>query len=169
MKASKLLPLFVLIAIASSVLSCGAKSPAESTTPDPALTATPFAQLNHQQQIKFMKTVVMPEMTKLFQAYDPVKFAKFNCKTCHGPDVEVGKFEMPNAGLTKLNFQDPSKMDEKAAEFMKTQVKPTMARLLQEPEYTPENPKGFGCLECHTMEEAPPAAPAADAAPAPGT
>jgi hypothetical protein len=29
-------------------------------------------------------------------------------------------------------------------------VKPTMAKLLSEPEMTAENPKGFGCLHCHT-------------------
>jgi hypothetical protein len=46
-----------------------------------------------------------------------------------------------------------------------------MARLLQEPMYTPQNPKGFGCLGCHTMDGAPEpagaAAPADTAAPAP--
>jgi hypothetical protein len=32
-------------------------------------------------------------------------------------------------------------------------VKPTMAKLLQTPEYTAENPKGFGCNGCHVMTE----------------
>jgi hypothetical protein len=110
-----------------------------------------------------MKEVVVPEMEKLFKAYDGTKYAEFGCKTCHGDGVDDHTFKMPNSKLPKLNFEDPSKMDAKAAEFMKTQVKPAMARLLQESEYTPENPKGFGCLECHAMADAS-AAPAAPAA-----
>jgi hypothetical protein len=147
------------IALSALLLSaaCGSKATSSGTGPT-AVAATPFAQMTHEQQGKFMKDVVVPEMAKLFQAYDATKYAEFGCKTCHGPSVEAGKFDMPNPMLAKLNFADPSKMDPKAAEFMKNQVKPAMARLLQEPEYTPENPKGFGCLECHTMVEAPAAA-----------
>jgi hypothetical protein len=153
----------VLSALLLATAACGSKAATSGTSPTP-VAAMPFDQMTHEQQGKFMKDVVVPEMAKLFQAYDAKKYAEFGCKTCHGPSVDAGKFDMPNPTLAKLNFADPSKMDPKAAEFMKSQVKPAMARLLQQPEYTPENPKGFGCLECHTMVEAP-AAPAA----APGT
>ena len=32
-------------------------------------------------------------------------------------------------------------------------VKPTMAKLLGEPEMTDSNPKGFGCLDCHMQKK----------------
>jgi hypothetical protein len=38
-------------------------------------------------------------------------------------------------------------------EFMSKVVKPEMAKLLNQPEMTESNPKGFGCLECHTMKK----------------
>jgi hypothetical protein len=36
-------------------------------------------------------------------------------------------------------------------EWMGKEVKPAMAKLLQQSEWTPENQKGFGCNGCHTM------------------
>ncbi len=141
--------------LALPLAACGSK--AAPTAPSGAV---PFSKMSHQEQGRYMKDVVMPDMARMFKAYDPVKYAEFGCKTCHGPGAAEGEFDMPNAGLTKLDFEHPDKMDAKAAEFMKTQVKPAMARLLSEPEYTPENPKGFGCLGCHTMVEQPAAAPA---------
>ena len=51
----------------------------------------------------------------------------------------------------KLNFADMSKFKKEDIEWMEKDIKPTMARLLKQPEYTPQNPKGFGCLECHTQ------------------
>ena len=156
-----------LIALGLTLPGCGSKAAA----PAAPAGAVPFEKLSRQEKGRYMKEVVVPEMGKLFKAFDPVKYAEFGCKTCHGPGAAEGEFDMPNAGLTKLDFKNHDKMDAKAAEFMSKQVKPTMARLLGEPEYTPENPKGFGRLGCHTMvpeNAAPAAAPAAGAAaPAP--
>jgi cytochrome c553 len=149
---------------AIALAACGGSNAAETQRP-----GVPFGQLSHEQRISFMKQVVVPEMRAMFQRFDPVEFAEFDCQTCHGPDVKKGEFEMPTAALPKLNFQDPAKMDAKVAEFMKTQVTPAMARLLQEPMYTPQNPKGFGCLGCHTMEAAEEPAGAATAAPSPAS
>jgi hypothetical protein len=58
---------------------------------------------------------------------------------------------MPNGDLPKLDFNDMSKFDKKDVEWMETEVKPTMAKILQMQEMTKENMKGFGCLGCHTM------------------
>ena len=49
--------------------------------------------------------------------------AELGCQTCHG-----------DSDMPQLN------------------VMPTMAKLLKQELYSPENPKGFGCLECHTQE-----------------
>jgi hypothetical protein len=53
-----------------------------------------------------------------------------------------------------------------AVKFMGTQVKPAMAALLNVDEWSPTNPKGFGCYGCHTQGGAAAAAPAPAAAPA---
>jgi len=47
-------------------------------------------------------------------------------------------------------------------------VKPAMAALLNVDEWSPSNPKGFGCYGCHTTEGAAAAAPAAPGKPAGG-
>lgn len=142
------------------VAACGSKSPSQTTTPGggsdsatAALPDVPFDKLDHDQQIQFMKEKVVPTMAPLFKAHDAQEFAEFGCKTCHGPGAEKGEFEMPNPGLPKLNFKDMSKWKQEDLEWMGKVVKPAMAKLLGEPEYSPETPTGFGCPQCHTLEQ----------------
>jgi len=144
--------------------SCGGKS-TPTTTPTGgegsgggSAVATPlpvdakFDALDHEQRIQFMKEVVMPAMEPLFKNHDAKKYAEFGCKTCHGASAEQGKFDMPNEALPKLFGPSMPKYKKEDLEWMGKEIKPTMAKLLKEPEYTEENPKGFGCLECHSME-----------------
>ncbi len=114
-----------------------------------------FDKLTHDEKVDFMKKKVMPNMKPLFVKFDGKKFAKFNCKTCHGKDADKRKFKMPNPGLPKLDFAQlkAGKQAPKMAEFMGKSVKPEMAKLLQQPEYSESNPKGFGCLECHEQKK----------------
>lgn len=144
--------------------ACGSKSSSEPTTPTGggdtgsgsatvALPDVPFEKLDHDQQIEFMKTKVVPAMTPIFQNHDKTKYAEFGCKTCHGPGAEKGEFDMPNAGLPVLDFKDMSKFKKEDIEWMGGEVKPAMAKLLGLPEYTPENPTGFGCPQCHTIKQ----------------
>jgi hypothetical protein len=138
------------------VSACGSKSPTTTTTPTAtvALPDVEFDKLDHDQQIEFMKQKVVPAMEPLFKQHDAKKYAEFGCKTCHGDQATEGHFDMPNAGLPKLDFADMSKFKKDDLEWMGKEIKPAMAKLLKQPEYTPENPKGFGCLECHTAVEA---------------
>ena len=141
--------------------ACGSKTPT-TTTPTggdtgsgsatAALPDVPFDKLDHDQQIEFMKTKVVPAMEPLFKGHDATKYAEFGCKTCHGPGAEKGEFEMPNAGLPVLDFKDMSKFKKEDVEWMGKEIKPAMAKLLGEPEYTPENPTGFGCGGCHNIK-----------------
>jgi len=57
--------------------------------------------------------------------------------------------------LPALDFEalKAGKEDPKVVEFMSKVVKPEMAKLLNEPEMTETEPKGFGCLHCHTMKK----------------
>jgi hypothetical protein len=147
-----------LISLLVFAASCGGKGAAPAA-PVAKLPDVPFDQLDHDQQHQFMKEVVVPTMQPLFQQHDAKKFAEFGCKTCHGPGVEKHEFDMPNAELPKLNFSDMSKFKKEDLEWMGKEIMPTMAKLLKQQPYTDENPKGFGCLGCHTQEGAPPPSP----------
>ncbi len=94
----------------------------------------------------------MPTLAPMFKKHDEKKFAEFGCRTCHGTGADRSEYHMPNDKLPKLNLADLSKFQPRDVEFMQTEVKPTMARLLKEPEWTPENTDGFGRLECHPKE-----------------
>ncbi len=114
-----------------------------------------FDKLSHDEKMEFMKTKVVPAMKKEFQAFDAKRYANFGCKTCHGKDPKKSKYKMPNPELPKLDFAalKAGKQKPKVAEFMGKVVKPKMAEILQQPEYTEQNPKGFGCLECHEQKK----------------
>ncbi|MDX2089904.1 MAG: hypothetical protein SFX73_18760 [Kofleriaceae bacterium] len=144
-------------AIAVLVGACGSKTPSQPTTPPEgsaapaaALPDVAFEQLDHDQKIQFMKEKVMPEMAAAFQAHDAKEFAEFGCKTCHGPGAEKGEFHMPYDGLPKLGEKEMAKYKKEDIEWMATVIKPKMAALLKEPEYSKDNPNGFGCMHCHT-------------------
>ena len=159
---------FALIA-ALLVAACGSKSSSSATTPGhdhdhmagsgssawtpgSPLPDVPFDSLDHEQRIQFMKEKVVPTMEPLFKNHDAKKFAEFGCKTCHGEGADAGKFDMPNEKLPKLFGPSMDKFKKEDVEWMGKEIKPTMAALLQQPEMSKENPKGFGCLECHTAE-----------------
>ncbi len=162
-----------------SVTSAPAPAPDASIAPDASLvpdaspvadaTATPdvpaaptatsddfdFDKLTHAEQVDFMKKQVVPRMKKLFQAFDAKEYATFGCKTCHGKDPQGSKYKMPNPELPKLDFAalKADKQEPKIAAFMTKTVKPEMAKLLHQPEYSDSNPDGFGCLECHEAKK----------------
>jgi hypothetical protein len=114
-----------------------------------------FDKLSHDDKVKFMKEKVVPEMKVTFQKFDAKKYKNFGCKTCHGKHAKQNKFKMPNADIPKLDFAalKAGKQKPKVAEWMGKVVKPEMAKLLQMPEYTEQNPKGFGCLDCHEQKK----------------
>lgn len=155
MKLSPSLPLVLVLALAA----CGGKSSTSSTPTEPAASEpTPLAPgaweaMDDDARKEFMKKTVVPVMAAKFKAFDAEEFAEVNCKTCHGPEAANGKFEMPSGTLAELDFNNPDPDDKEISEFMAKEVKPTMANLLGLPEYTPENPTGFGCLQCHTMKQ----------------
>lgn len=120
--------------------------------------ASPFAgrdfdSLTAEEKGEFMEQVVVPAMKPMFQEFDGAKFADFGCRTCHGQNAREVGFRMPN-GVHPL---DPAHMptmdgdDGRWMRFMAEQVKPKMAELLGEAEWTPTNQDGFGCFHCHDM------------------
>lgn len=160
----------LLVAVALVLAACGSNpqsttTPSGSTgptapwTPTPAkegatvaLPDVPFADLDQDQRIAFMKQKVMPVMKPIFQNHDAKDFAGFGCKTCHGEQAKEGHFDMPNPKLPKLDFNDLSEFKKEDLEWMGKEVMPTMGKVLNLPLYSKDNPKGFGCLACHTLK-----------------
>jgi hypothetical protein len=110
--------------------------------------------MSHDQKMDYMKNTVFPQMKAEFQAFDANAFATFTCKTCHGRGATDGSFKMPNPDLPKLDVKGMMAKDKAAHprefDFMVQKVKPDMAKLLGEAEWSPQNQNGFGCVECHT-------------------
>lgn len=127
----------------SDVVAAGSGSGSDVET-------VPFDKLDKDGKVAVMKKRVMPAMKAAFQEFDAKEFAKFTCKTCHGKDPEGVKYEMPSPDLPKLDFKALEEgHDAKIADFMSKVVKPEMAKILGEAEFSKDNPNGFGCLHCH--------------------
>jgi hypothetical protein len=75
--------------------------------------------------------------------------------TTHGKDPKAAKYKMPSPDLPALDFAalKAGKQKPEIAKWMADVVKPEMAKLLQMPEMTETNAKGFGCLGCHEMKK----------------
>ena len=142
-----------LVCVAVVLFGCGSSSASQPREPR-AVAVLPdvaFDQLDHDQRVQFMKQTVVPAMQPVFQRHDAKAFAAFGCKTCHGESVATGSFEMPNPNLPALDFADLSRYEPADLEWMKTEVKPAMAKLLRRPEYSEDAPDGFGCTHCHPL------------------
>jgi hypothetical protein len=106
--------------------------------------------MTKDQEVAFMKKNVVPEMEPVFKGYNADHYAKFGCKTCHGP-----AFKDPHEFLPKLTFKDgkitafASKPE--IAKFMAEQVVPHMATAMGMKPFDPATHEGFGCGGCHTV------------------
>jgi hypothetical protein len=123
-------------------------------TTEPPAAKLKFDDLAPADKLNLMKTVVAPEMAKVFQSLDAEHYEDFGCKTCHGPGVKEGKFDMPSEALPKLpkNIGEVFKSQPDMAKFMAEKVLPKMAEILGEEPFDPETHQGFGCLACHQQQ-----------------
>lgn len=160
-------PLFFALCAIPATFACGGGGGGETqTATNPS--ATPSAtgseapmpsawkDMNHDQRAVYMKRVVMPKMKADFAAFDAKKWGDVNCMTCHGDGAKDGSFKMPNPGLPKLpatpdGFKKLAADKPEVFKFM-VGVEHTVAGLIQEEPYSPQNTSGFGCLNCHTHE-----------------
>ncbi|HXU02034.1 MAG TPA: hypothetical protein VN903_13770 [Polyangia bacterium] len=145
-------------------VAVGACAETAASTPAPAAAgAAPakevaWGDMSKDQRIDYMKGVVAPRMKQAFTTFNPDRYAKLNCVTCHGDGATDGSFKMPNPKLPVLpnspdGFKQLAQERPAVMEFMKNEVKPKMAAMLGEPEWTPETKSGFGCGECHTTAQ----------------
>jgi hypothetical protein len=141
------------------------EAPPSATAAPPSVPEAPAApaavawkDMNKEQRIEFMKTMVLPKMKPEFISYDAKRYAEMSCVTCHGEGAKKGSFKMPNPKLPKVpatmdGFKKLMAAKPKAVEFMAKTVVPTMASLLGEEPFDPSTGKGFGCHNCHTTQK----------------
>jgi hypothetical protein len=150
--------LALAVYLAAAAVSCAetsASAPAGATAAKPGAPEVGWAEMNKDQRIDYMKSVVLPRMKVAFTNFSPDRYGNMNCVTCHGDSAADGSFKMPNPRLPQLpstpdGFKKLAEEKPAVMEFMKNEVKPKMAALLGMPDWNPETKSGFGCTECHT-------------------
>src|SRR5262245_24345864 len=119
---------------------------AEPAAPSPEAVAAgkkiDWEKMDVNAKKAYMKKTVLTTMKKLFVAFDKKHYSSMNCQTCHGKEANERKFKMPSPELPKLptdraGFMALQQKKPAAVEFMGKQVKPTMAALLNKPEWEP--------------------------------
>ena len=139
----------VAVVAAPAPLQANAGSGAGPTAPPVA-----WALMTRPERREYMRAVVFPKTKELFAAFDPARYGRMTCVTCHGDGVEDGTFTMPNPKLPRLpsspeGFKQLIAAKPAACQFMLTRLKPAMAGLLGMQAIDPETPVGFGCGNCH--------------------
>ncbi|MBI2395272.1 MAG: hypothetical protein HYV09_37230 [Deltaproteobacteria bacterium] len=142
-------PQVVTLYVALSLGACAGAHRAPPKQPEWG----PWSAMTPQQKHDYMTEVVMPEVKRVFVAFDPHAYPKADCTLCHGKDEDS---KMPNPDLLlepeAVVQRDAPAPDETLA-FMRDQVTPMMARLLGRALSGPTAPKGFDCWGCHTRDE----------------
>jgi len=113
---------------------------------------------SHEQKLAYMKQTVMPAEREIFGRFEPLRFAKMTCETCHGQGARDGNFKMPNPDLPHLvgargGFQELLTRQPETLRFMQQVVAPETARLLGYSVFDMEKHVGFSCYQCHVRAD----------------
>ncbi|MFZ1200407.1 MAG: hypothetical protein WAO07_09600 [Desulfobacterales bacterium] len=112
-----------------------------------------WAEMTTEQRKQHMRQVVVPRVSAIFYAWRPERFAKVDCRLCHGLGADTGNFRMPTAHLPRLSGELLL-----GPEFQKypdtTRLKldrlvPEMAEALGLKSFSLITRTGFGCYSCH--------------------
>jgi hypothetical protein len=117
-----------------------------------------WATWSHAQKLAYMQDVVMPAEREVFARFEPVRFARMDCHTCHGRGADDGTYRMPNPELPKLvggkpGFGELATVEPEVLRFMQSVVVPETAKLLNVPAFDMEKHVGFSCYQCHTRSD----------------
>jgi hypothetical protein len=155
---------FAVLGAASLLAAAGCSSDDSSTKADDTAADAqaegwvPWEKKSHEEKEQHMKEAVKPTMGKLLTEFDGEEFAKVTCKTCHGESGPSRDWKMPTDELPKLDPTDhfaahQGGHDGEMLKFMMETFSDKMAEVLDVAPWTPDNPEGFGCFNCHTMAE----------------
>ncbi len=143
----------------SSTPPVDTSAPAPSTAPVATAAPTdgalpPWETLTSMEdKAARMKTVVKPQMAKVFQAHDATHYGDFSCATCHGPKMSPKlKDFLPKLDLTPDGFKKMMADKPDMVKFMHEQVVPAMATAMGDKPFDPATKQGFGCTGCHASK-----------------
>ena len=153
--------------LVSCLCACSSTKPATKAADAPAQAPSPlvsvpefglWANWSHEKKQDYMKATVVVVEKALFVNYDPVRFANFSCKTCHGSGADNGTFKMPNPELPKWPggpdaFKKLIEKDPRMLKFMQQLIVPVTARLIGVKEFEFATHTGFSCFQCHVRGE----------------
>jgi cytochrome c553 len=145
------------VLVVGSLGACGGsrKGAEDPSAAEPDSKQT-WQEKSREQRMDWMGLEVFPKMRAAFVEFDAKEYSAFACQTCHGNDMEMVDFKMPNK-LYSLNKADPvtdaKEYDEETTQLMVDVVVPEMAKLLDMEPYDPETQKGFGCFGCHPTSD----------------
>ena len=148
---SRLPPLLWLLTAAAA--ACGETPAAKSPGVDIGSTGVSWAAKNREQKFGFMAGQVHPVMMQVFMDYDD-GYDRFGCEDCHGADMELIDYKMPQDGLYALPregaYDDALEFDEEISAFMIAKVTPALQRLYD----MGEGPRQEAtCFSCHPVSE----------------
>jgi hypothetical protein len=130
-----------------------------SSASDSAAQRTTWKDKSREQRMDWMGLEVFPKMRAIFAEHDATDGPGFACQTCHGGNMEMIDFKMPNRlfQLSRENtLEEARAYDADTTAFMLDRVVPEMAKLLDmEPldmSVAEPNPAGFGCFGCHPSD-----------------
>jgi hypothetical protein len=136
--------------VAAGCSNSGTRVP--PTGPNIGAPFSPWRAKSHDERQGFMAAHIEPNMKRLFVGYKPKSYSDFGCETCHGKDMEIVDFHMPNSLYAlpeKDTIAEATSYDEETTKFMMEKVVPTFAKLLSE---EPGKPGGVTCFTCHPHE-----------------
>jgi cytochrome c553 len=112
---------------------------------------------SHEQKLAYMKTTVLPAERQIFQSFEPLRFAKMTCETCHGHGARDGTYKMPNPDLPHIDggmrgFLELKTTQPEVLHFMQKVVGPQTAHLLGYAEFDMAQHIGFSCYQCHIRD-----------------
>ena len=117
-----------------------------------------WARWSHARKLAYMKQTVLPAERVVFAGWEPVRFARMTCETCHGTHDEERGYKMPNPDLPALvggpaGFQELARVQPETLRFMQSVLVPETAKLLNVPAFDMEKHVGFSCYQCHPRSD----------------
>lgn len=164
--SSRLFVLLILsacgVAPAAPAAPVAPAAPTAAADPVPVTAPGPgeWKTWSHERKLAYMKGPFFEQAKAVFTAFEPARYARFNCRTCHGEGADNQTYKMPNRDLAVLvggkpGFQELADHEPQLLGFMQQQLVPAVAGLLGVPAFDMKTHVGFSCFDCHTRSDKP--------------
>jgi cytochrome c553 len=145
--------------VAPSCASAGgtpSSAPTLEHAPEPFAPKDGWSDLSYEERHEKMTFVVHPALARRFKTAGSERTAKLTCESCHGERAEAVRYRMPAIEALRPSrvaeiYRDDAELSP-LLRFMRDEVTPTTARLMDLPVYDPATGEGFSCFNCHLKE-----------------